>query len=81
VDYFVSSESLIKNVLFFKVNKFLGELSDHCQISIMLRTGHQIYNTSDSDSRSHPSPSTYKWDENQLNFSKMLCHQLESKMN
>jgi hypothetical protein len=28
----------------------------------MLRTGHQIYNT--SDSRSHPSPSTYKWDEN-----------------
>ena len=60
VDYFISSESLIKNILFFKVNKFLGhcELSDHCQISIMLRTGHQIYNT--SDSRSHPSPSTYK---------------------
>jgi hypothetical protein len=28
----------------------------------MLRTGHQIYNT--SDSRSHLSPSTYKWDEN-----------------
>jgi hypothetical protein len=62
VDYFISSESLIKNVLFFKVNKFLGELSDHCQISIMLRTGHQIYNT--SDSRSHLSPSTYKWDDN-----------------
>jgi hypothetical protein len=50
VDYFISSESLIKNILFFKVNKFLGELSDHCQISIMLRTGHQIYNTSDSRS-------------------------------
>jgi hypothetical protein len=30
----------------------------------MLRTGHQIYNT--SDSRSHPSPSTYKWDENSI---------------
>jgi hypothetical protein len=28
----------------------------------MLRTGHQIYNT--SDSKSHPSSSTYKWDEN-----------------
>jgi hypothetical protein len=58
------SESLIKNILFFKVNKLLGELFDHCQISIMLRTGHQIYNTSDSTYRSHPSPSTYKWDEN-----------------
>jgi hypothetical protein len=32
----ISSESLIKNFLFFKVNKLLGELSDHCQISKML---------------------------------------------
>ncbi|CAG2252555.1 unnamed protein product [Mytilus edulis] len=61
VDYFIASENLMENILFFKVHKFLGELSDHCQISVMLKIDCKIKNN--VDDKTQIPPSTYIWDE------------------
>jgi hypothetical protein len=36
VDYFIIPEKLLSNTSFFKVHNLLGDLSDHCQISVLL---------------------------------------------
>lgn len=61
VDYFIVSESLLKDILFFSVHKFLPDLSDHCQISTMLNVNCEIYRPLSSEHISIPP--IYKWDE------------------
>ena len=36
VDYICVTQNLLSNVLFFKVHNYLADLSDHCQISVIL---------------------------------------------
>jgi hypothetical protein len=38
VDYGVASQCLIPDIKFFTVHGFLADLSDHCQISLLLKT-------------------------------------------
>ena len=42
VDYIVTSEANLCNILCFQVNDFIGELSDHCSISCVIK-GCEIY--------------------------------------
>ena len=37
VDYAIASEEILKNILYFYVQKFDGTLSDHCMISTLIR--------------------------------------------
>ena len=62
VDYFIMSQKLLHYVKFFHVNKFYGDLSDHCQISVMLKIrckGKEI----DSDMCLSDLPIKYRWDQ------------------
>ncbi|CAG2245349.1 unnamed protein product [Mytilus edulis] len=61
VDYFLSSESLLSNILFFKVHDFKADLSDHCQVSTMLKVN-CIFNAVQKDVYSIPNQ--YIWEEN-----------------
>ena len=42
VDYGLASENLLPCIKFFKVNKFIPDLSDHCLISLMLKINCRI---------------------------------------
>ena len=37
MDYFLASQELLQSISFFHVDKFYADLSDHCQISLMLK--------------------------------------------
>ena len=61
VDYFMVSKHLFTCEPFFKVHNFIGELSDHSQISMMLKIkGH----TKVENSYTKQLPNKYIWDEN-----------------
>lgn len=62
VDYCIASENLFENISFFKIHKFLGDLSDHCQISVMLNINCLI-NKADNDNLKQIPP-RYIWNEN-----------------
>ena len=44
VDYFIVSENLLRNITFFSVHNLCGDLSDHCQISVMLNISCMLQN-------------------------------------
>ena len=60
VDYNIVSESLYKNVLYFKVHTFT-EWSDHCPISMGIKTNARV-ETASSTCNLKSMPSRYKWD-------------------
>ena len=61
VDYACISECLLSYVKFFSVHEFLPDLSDHCQISLLLRINCKIKFQNEN---THPLPIRYKWNEN-----------------
>lgn len=81
VDYFISSESLMENISFFKVHKFFGELSDHCQISVMLKIDCRINNN--INDKLQFAPSTYIWNEtsSQEFITALSSDNIQSKIN
>lgn len=61
VDYFITSEELLPLFTYFTVEKFLPDLSDHCQISGMFKCN---INEKLEISNLLPMPEKYIWDEN-----------------
>ena len=61
VDYMVVSENLIKQVSFFNVHNFLADLSDHCQISLMLKVNCIV---TENENFQNALPQSYKWVDN-----------------
>ena len=63
VDYFIASEEILPYFTYFQVNTFLPDLSDHCQISCMLKC-----NILDQEEVSElfPMPEKYIWDEKSI---------------
>lgn len=61
VDYFIVSENLLSKVCFFKVHNLLGDLSDHCQISVLLNIQCKIKGDT---CHTQMSLKSYKWNEN-----------------
>ena len=59
VDYFLASESILQKIDFFNVHKFLADLSDHSQISVMLKIKCKLENREEA---SNPTPVHYIWD-------------------
>lgn len=60
VDYFIVSEKLISNTSFFKVHNLLGDLSDHCQISMLLNIQCNMKVVIGGSQRT---PKNYKWND------------------
>lgn len=63
VDYMIVSEQLLSKVKFFKVHEFRGDLSDHCQISVMLNIDYLILT---EEASIHDAPVKYIWDESSI---------------
>jgi hypothetical protein len=57
VDYACVSECLLPKVKFFSVHKFLPDLSDHCQISLMMKINCTL---TPDDNQMYPLPVRYK---------------------
>ena len=66
VDYCLASPGVYSQILFFKVGQFLPLLSDHCPISIALKS--QLYQSQrDKESETYsfiPKPQKLSWDKN-----------------
>ena len=59
VDYGVASQCLIPDIKFFTVHRFLADLSDHCQISLLLKVNF----THEENNKNLPlMPDKYIWD-------------------
>jgi hypothetical protein len=61
VDYACASECLLPKLKLFSVHNFLPDLSDHCQISLMMRINCTL---TPDDNQTYPLPVRYKWNEN-----------------
>ena len=61
VDYGIVSETLLQKINFFKVHRLIPDLSDHCQISLMLKVNCVISNEPEN---TQPLPPRYIWSEN-----------------
>ena len=73
VDYFIVSEELVSKISFFNVHKFLADLSDHSQISIMLNINMKVTNDTTVE-HTRPMPPKYIWnDESSLKFQTALA--------
>ena len=75
VDYAIASETLLRDILYFYVNKNVTDLSDHCMISVALG---KLYIKTYQDEASldmKPIPSGFKWDANSaLLYQQALCN-------
>ena len=60
VDYLITSENNMKNILYMEVSEIFGDLSDHCSISWSLKCDYAL-NSIPNDS-SKPFPETFSWD-------------------
>lgn len=63
VDYMITSEDMIQNFIYFQVHNFLPDLSDHCQISCMLRCNTKL---SEKELNLNPMPNKYVWKDNSV---------------
>ena len=61
VDYHISSKSLFKSILYFKVESFT-EWSDHCPVESCIKINCNMQPNEDNTKLS-PSPASYIWDE------------------
>ena len=61
VDYACVSECLLPKVKKISVHNFLPDLSDHCQISLIMRINCTL---TPDDNQTYPLPVRYKWTEN-----------------
>ena len=66
VDYIYVTENLLSNVLFFKVHNYLADLSDHCQISVMLNIN-CILSDNFNESNLNKAPVKYIWNQEAAN--------------
>ena len=62
IDYALVQEDIFNEVIYFKVHDFLGDLSDHCQISLGIKSQFKTSDLSCSKNK-EPSklPDKYKW--------------------
>lgn len=63
VDYAICSESLLGDIVSFKVHKFVGTLSDHCMISFTLKH-YKHCPVKVPEAPLSPMPRMFKWNEN-----------------
>lgn len=71
VDYGVASERLTEQIMYFRVHPFIGSLSDHCMISLMLMI--TCNDISAPPIELSDIPVQFKWDENsEFNFKTAL---------
>ena len=61
VDYAITDEANMKNILYFQVFDFIGDLSDHCCISFSLKCNF-VENISNPFYKAKAFPPSYKWD-------------------
>ncbi len=62
VDYAICSHTLYHDIPNFKVQQYLGTLSDHCMISFSILTNKPIHNKS-IQPKLHELPQTFHWNE------------------
>ena len=60
VDYILASEDIVHNISYFYVNKLQADLSDHCQVSCMLKCN---YTVCVNNSHHVLMPDKYIWDD------------------
>ena len=65
VDYGIVSESLLNQVVFFSVHKFLPLFSDHCQISVMIKVYCKLNVINEN---LQPTPKRYRWGDDSPNL-------------
>ncbi len=68
VDYMLTDEQFIDNVLYFHVHPLMGSLSDHCKLSIMIRA--TFKHVVDTCFKGIPLPAKYIWDHTSGNIFK-----------
>jgi len=66
VDYFIVSEDLLKEITFFKVHSFLADLSDHCQISVMININMNNSRLDGMSGSKQLAPPKYVWDDDSM---------------
>jgi hypothetical protein len=66
VDYVIVSEDLLDAIPYFKVGRFMADLSDHCNLSFKLNTPTLPAPENDHSDSLLPYPATYKWDSEAL---------------
>ncbi|CAG2215326.1 unnamed protein product [Mytilus edulis] len=74
IDYFIVSEYLVKYISFFHVHDFIGTMSDHCQISMMLNVKYSVENVcKHGGCPLEPLPPSYIWtDKSSVEFQNVL---------
>ena len=78
VDYNIVSESLLRKIVTFRVNKFNCLLSDHCQITLSLKINcnKKVSSVNSHEEGLRPLPIKYKWSEKNLSsFQEALVSQ------
>jgi hypothetical protein len=64
VDYVIMNEELLSNVLFFQVDEFVGELSDHCCLEWSVKCNYRVI--SKPKVYSNMAPIGFKWDDGSI---------------
>ena len=65
VDYLIASEGYMKNIMYLQIRDFLGDLSDHCSLSFMLKCNNSR-NVDFYDDTSRPFPNSFIWDSSSI---------------
>ena len=68
IDYVISHESMLMNIPFFKVDKFMGDLSDHCSLSWAINIYRRNYQKNNIEYKYYKKiPQKLKWDNKFIN--------------
>ena len=68
IDYFITSDSFLEQIMFMKVHNFIKSLSDHCCLSVNFKVDIRAdINKNDDTSKSlMPCPDKYIWDDKSI---------------
>ena len=62
VDYGISSSTMLRDIVYFKIHPFIGTISDHCMTSLAIRTNRVTNPT--KTTKLTKMPQFYKWNNN-----------------
>ena len=61
IDYLIVSQKSYKNIPFMKINKFSGDISDHCSLSWAMLTNRQLFLRKPSKNMYNEFPRKFNW--------------------
>ena len=83
VDYIIASQSLLNSVSFFQVHDFMGDLSDHCQLSMSLKVHCNLFpNQKKRGIHMSEFPRQHQWNESsaEIFLSTIKCADIQTKL-